>query len=268
MAAPKAGPWIAGTVAASLTVGLAGWFLVISPVFAAASETRVQAESQVDQNALTETRIVRLKEQFEQLDALRAELASARLQIPTSYDLAAYQRELSTLAVTHGVTITSLQTGLAEPVVPVGAAAPVAEAPVTEDAAATDPAAAPAADGSTTAAAPTGPAPVDSFYAVNASLNVVGTHQSVLAFLDALQRGAQRLLLVEGLSGTALGTAESSSGRPATNPGDLELTITGYLYVLPETSVAPTVTDPAAAPPAPPALPVPDPAKNPFAPLG
>lgn len=264
MAAPKAGPWIAGTVAASLTVGLAGWFLVISPVFATASETRAQAEAQVDQNALTETRIVRLKEQFEQLDALRAQLASARLQIPTSYDLAAYQRELSTLAAMHGVTVTSLQTGLAEPIVPVGSA-PVAEVPATDDAAATDPAAAPAADGSTTAPAATGATPVDSFYAVNASLNVVGTHQSVLAFLDALQRGAQRLFLVEGISGSALGSAEPSGGRPATNPGDLELTVTGYLFVLPETAVAPTVTDPAAAPPA---LPVPDPAKNPFAPLG
>ena len=98
MSAPRSGPWIGGTVAVSLTLGLAGWFLAISPTLATASETRTAAQAQEDQNGVAEARIASLKEQFTQIDQLKAELAAMRLQIPTSYDLAAYQRELTTLA--------------------------------------------------------------------------------------------------------------------------------------------------------------------------
>lgn len=258
MAAPKAGPWIAGTVAVSLVVVLAGWFLMISPIVASASETRAQAQAQEDQNALTQVRIAALAEQFGQLDQLKAELAAMRVQIPTSYDLASYQRELSNLAATSSVTLTSVETGLATPFVPVGAAAP-APAP------AADEAAAPAAEGEAAAPAATGPVGVEGLYAMTTNLNVVGTYPNVLAFLQSLQTGSQRLFLVESLSGTALDASEASAGRPATSPGDLELAVTGSLYVLTETRAPVVAADPAAAPPV---LPVPDPAKNPFAPLG
>lgn len=261
MSAPRSGPWIGGTVAVSLTLGLAGWFLAISPTLATASETRTAAQAQEDQNGVAEARIASLKEQFTQIDQLKAELAAMRLQIPTSYDLAAYQRELTTLAGNHSVVITSLQTGPAMPVT-VAAAEPAA-APA-EDAESTGSTAEAGTDAAATPApaAPSGPV---GFYAMSTSLNIVGSYQNVLGFLSSLQTGSQRLLLVESLTGTALTESEAAGGRPATVLGDLELAVTGSLYVLTPSATAPPVVDPAAAPPA---LPVPDPAKNPFAPLG
>jgi hypothetical protein len=263
MSVPKAGGWIAGTVVVSLIGALAAWFLAIGPTLDAASQTRVEAQAQRDQNDITKLRIVKLKKQFADLDNLKAQLAEMQLQVPTSYDMASYQRQVAGIAATHQVVVTSMQMGLATPVV--GPVVDAAATTTTTDATATSADAATTTDGAA-AAPPVKTTGVDGFYALSTGLDVVGTYQNVLAFLQDLQTGTQRLLLVESLSGSSLTNSTASGGRPATNPGDLELVVTGSVYVLADTTPAPTVDKvPADAPPA---LPVPDAAKNPLVPLG
>ncbi len=118
-----------------------------------------------------------------------------------------------------------------------------------------------------TPVAPTGPAVIAGFAQVPITVEVVGTYANVTAFLNDVQAGTQRLLLVTGLDAKKTDAAEASGGRPATADGDLDLLISGSLYVLQDQAAAatPEVTDPA-TPPAP--LPVPPGDKNPLAPIG
>ncbi|WP_421733816.1 hypothetical protein [Cellulomonas sp.] len=263
MAGGKAGPWVAGTIVGALALLLAAWFLGISPTLTAAEETKAQAEAQVDQNELLTIKIAGLKKQFVNLDQYKAERAAIQLQIPTTMQLADYQRQLATIAGAHQVTLVNLSVSSSLPVVPEGAvvAAPVVPADGTTD---------PAVDAAPVAAAPTGPAPIPGLSQIPVSLQVVGTYANVLAFLQDAQTGTTRILFVSGLDGVSQGQADEGNGLPATAPGDLSLTITASLYVLqpdPAIVVSAAPGDPAAAPAAPPVLPVPPADKNPFVPL-
>lgn len=256
----KTGGWIAGTVIVSLLLGVAGWFLLISPTFAAASETRTEAEAQVAQNDLTRSRISELKAQFEQIDTLTAELEGLQAQIPTTAELAEYRRQVAASAATHSVTVVALQTSNPTAVTPPAAPAPAADAPTEEGAAAP-------ADGAATPPATADPAAVQaSLYAIPVTIDVLGSYPNVLAFLADLQSAAPRLLAVETVTATAQQAAEAGGGKPATVPGDLGVVVSGYLFALPDT--APVVPDPAATPAPVAPLPVPDPARNPMVPLG
>lgn len=255
MTGSKAGPWIGGTVVGAIVILLAAWFLGISPQMAHASDTTAQAQAQRDQNAMTETKIAALKKQFVKLDEYKAKLAAARLQLPTDLELAAYQRELATIATAHQVTVVQVSVSSSTGVVPVGAAQ--APAPAATDSATTDPSAA-------APAAPAGSAVISGFSQIPLSIEVVGTYDNVLAFLNDAQTKTTRLLLVTGLNGVGQGVSSAAGGRPATSPGDLDLVITGSLYSLTDQAApAPAATDPAAKP----ALPAPVPGKNPLTPL-
>ena len=102
---------------------------------------------------------------------------------------------------------------------------------------------------------------------MSVSMDVIGSYQHVLAFLQELQSGTQRLFLVAGLAGTARVPAAAGSGLPATNLGDVDLVVTGSLYVLVDSNAA-TVVVPAPSDVVPVPLPIPDANKNPLLPLG
>jgi len=252
MTTPKAGGWIAGTAVAALVIIVAAWFLAISPTLTTASETRTQVDTQLSQNSEAQVKIANLKTQFAKLDATKAELAALQLQIPTSADLAVYTQQLAAIAAAHSVTVIAITVSPAAPVIPF---APVA---------------APAATASGSATAdPAAPAPVAhigiaGFYSLPTTVDVIGTYPNVLAFLQDLQTGTQRLFAVSNLAGTSLTKADANSGRPAIAAGDLEIVVTGALYVFVDTAAktaAPVV------PATPLTLPVPNPATNPFKPL-
>ena len=253
MTTPKAGGWIAGTAVAALVIIVAAWFLAISPTLTTASETRTQVDTQLSQNSEAQVKIANLKTQFAKLDATKAELAALQLQIPTSADLAVYTQQLAAIAAAHSVTVIAITVSPAAPVIPF---APVA---------------APAATASGSATAdPAAPAPVAhigiaGFYSLPTTVDVIGTYPNVLAFLQDLQTGTQRLFAVSNLAGTSLTKADANSGTPAIAAGDLEIVVTGALYVFVDSAAktaAPVV------PATPLTLPVPNPATNPFKPLG
>ena len=95
-------------------------------------------------------------------------------------------------------------------------------------------------------------------------MTAVGTYDATSAFLSDLQNGTQRLFLVSSLQGTSQDDAEASGGKPATGVGDLEVIVTGYLYVLPDSLGTAAVTDPGAPAPT---LPGAVPGKNPLVPI-
>ena len=251
----KAGGWIAGTAFISILVLVAAWFLLVSPTLATAAETRASADSQLEQNGVQKIKLAKLKEQFENIDALRAELAALQVQVPSTADVSTYKRQVDAAAVARSVTIVSFQAAPA-----VGIAPPVVEAPAptTE----TEPAEGAATD--TAVVAPAPPAP--QAFVVPVVLDVIGSYENVLAFLNDLQTATPRLLLVEQIAGSAQTPTEAGGGKPQINEGDLEVVVNGSLYVLPPTPTAAPVPDPAAEP-APPAPLPPSNGRNPLLPL-
>ncbi len=277
MGASSKGTWIGGTVVIALLIVVATWFLAVSPVLAAASDTRAQAESAEAQNLVLQSQVDQLKADFARLDEYKAELASLQAQVPTDAELAAYLRELDAVAVSHSVTLADVQVqapqAVTVPVVQTQAApATTGEAVSTEAAPAPSPSAGAGSQGATDAAAAgaaTPAAPVvesvpAGFTAVPLVLTVVGTYDNVALFLDDVQNRTARLFLVASIAGTSQAESEGSGGRPATAVGDLELTITGFTYVLPDALAVPEVVDPAAPSPA---LPAQVAGKNPLVPV-
>jgi Tfp pilus assembly protein PilO len=252
--------WIGGTAFVAVLLLVAAWFLVISPVTARAAEDQMAADSQHEQNDLMELEIAKLAEQFTQLDTFRARLAELRLQMPVTGDGASISRELESLAAAAGVTITALAPSVPQVFVPAVApdATTDAAAPAAEPADAGQGADAEGVDG--TAGASADPVGIAGFYAIPISLTSVGSYESSVAFLRSVQVDASRLYLVSSINAVTQDAAGASAGRPATNAGDVEITMTGFAYILTDASMpVPDLTE--VAP-----LPVPSGETNPFQP--
>jgi hypothetical protein len=251
MAGTKKSTWIGGTVVLAVAIMALAWFLLIAPVIdetvTAASDTQV-AE---DRNTALTTQLDRLKEQFAELDSYKADLATIEGQIPATGRTSDFVRTISTLADAAGTTIVdlSVETPLAvAPAVPVAPAAEATTDPAAEGAEATE---APV-DGS--AATATGPTPIPGFVAIPVTVKALGNPVGVLNFLGALQQQSDRLFLVTALDGSGQDAADASGGRPATADGDLELSITGYIYVLQDAATVAPEDDASGEAPTPPSV--------------
>jgi Tfp pilus assembly protein PilO len=248
--------WIAGTVVLALVLLAGVWLLLIDPVMTRAAEDTAAAEQQRQQNDLLELEIVKLADDFTHLDEYKAELAALRLEMPVTGDGASISRELQALATGAGVTITSVAPSVPQVFVPAAAAAaPVADA-AAADATTTD------GTDTTGSAAPVAPSAVPGLYTVPITINTVGSYDGSVAFLRSVQSGASRLYLVSSITAQTQEAQGASGGRPATAAGDVELTITGYAYVLTDGSTPVVEPDTGAA------LPTPSGQPNPFAPVG
>lgn len=252
MGANRPTPWIVGAAFGSLAILALSWLLAISPTLSAAADSRSQAADARARNSVLQLQITKLAEQFTHLDEYKANLAALREQVPEQTDLTAINKGLSALASASGVTLTAVNpTGpmAFSPVQPSGTAAP---APATAGSAGT------ATTGTPAASAPSAP---KGFYAVPLSITMVGTYDQTMTFLSSFQTGPGRIFLATAINAAAQQPGGASGGRPAVVAGDLELTVTGYAYVMLASSAAPTATTP---PTTPPALPAPSGQKNPF----
>lgn len=273
--AAKKGTWIGGAAVASVAIIAAAWFLAVNPQMTQAADLREQTESVKSQNAALQDRIDQLKVDFTHLDEYKADLAEIRTQIPTADGLSEYLRELDAIAAANHVVVTTVSPSPAQAFVAAVKAAPAptpeatptdgaSEPTPTADATPTDdPALTDEAGTATPAPAPGAEVPAG-LADIPVSITVVGTYADTVSFVNALQTGTRRLFLVGGVTGTSQKQAEASGGRPATELGDQEMTITGFLYVLPDaTAPAP---DPSASPTPAPQLPS-APGRNPLAPV-
>lgn len=298
MGSSKTVKWVVGTAVLILLILVAAWFLMVTPKLTEASDTRAENDAALAQQDQLRTQLTTLQDQFEKIDEYRAQLDVLHTQIPAEARLAEYTRQLQDAATLTGVTIVAL-----EPMVPeafgavadttsggtepagttttdgtttdgstTGTATGDAAVGEANDTAATADSATDATTDATAdpAAAPTAtsgavlPPELAGMAAVRLSITVVGPYPSVMAFLESVQTVIPRLLLVTGFTGVSQDVADTMSGRPATNAGDLELNLQGFMYyIVPDAAATPV--DPDAEPVEPTPLPQTD--RNPFSPI-
>lgn len=241
--------WVAGTVLLAVAILALAWFVFIAPVVDETSTVASDTQTAEDRNAGLRDQLDTLKAEFADLQTARDELAVIEGQIPKTPNTSEFVRTIEGLKAAAGTNIIDVQFGTPEDVLPAGAAEDGSVAAPAEGAATEDAAAAPAADeqaaDSGAAADGTAVPVVPGFVAVPVSVTALGNPVGVLTFLDGLQQQSARLMLVTGLQGTGQKQEDATGGRPATAEGDLELVISGYIYVLEDmfTPVAPVPDD-------------------------
>lgn len=238
----KTSSWILGAAFLALVTLVGGWFLAISPALATASEAQAEEQSVQDQNFALTTKLIKLKDQFEHLDESKADIAALETQIPTTAELSTFLRTIDSFAQARGAYTVAFAAPTPVSVVPAIAVAPAeaATAATSTDAAATDTAATEtaAADAAAADAAVVDPAAavIAGFVAIPIDITMLGTVSNVTAFLTDLQTKADRLYLVTTFTGAGQDAKEATGGRPAIAQGDIELTISGFMYVLEDTT--------------------------------
>lgn len=262
----KATGWVAGTIVLVLGILAATWFLLAAPRFEAAATTMLEADNARAQNDLLNLQLAQLRADYENLDAYRAEVAELQAQIPADAQLAEYTRTVQEIADATGVFVLEVTPGAGQVFtlpVQVAAQAP-APAEGTETGSVAD-----VSEGGTAAepaapAAPAGPTVPEGMVAVPFSVKVVGTYDSTSAFLEQLQTGTDRLLLVTHVDEARQQAQEATPAQPAIADGDVELAVTGFTFVLRDlTQPVPADGEDDTAP-----APLPTGGDNPFAPLG
>ncbi|KGM14267.1 type 4a pilus biogenesis protein PilO [Cellulomonas bogoriensis] len=235
MSATKPGPWIAGAVVGAVLVLVLAWFVGIGPQLQRAGTALEEIESTRQQNDIQAQRLATLRQQFEDLDLYRAELAAIQEQIPLDDGVPDLLRELDDAADGAGVTVLNVTPGRPEEFF---AATPPEAAPAEPE-----PEGAEGDEATEPEPGATGPAPeqappsggVQGFVAIPVQITVVGTYDDTVSFVDSVQEGLTRLFVVTGLTVTGQEEAEASGGRPATEHGDAETIIDGFVYVLQST---------------------------------
>ena len=266
MAGVKRSTWIGATAFGAVVIAAVTWFVAVSPVEAHAGELRTQTDATIAKNQQLQRTVDQLKADFAKLPEYQKQLADLQVKIPTTAQLSGYLRQIDQIAVAHQVTIVNVAPGTAQAFVSAKAAPASQPAPAaTSDA---NPTIAPTAEPSSPASKP--PAVAGSevpagLVDIPLALDVVGTYDNTLAFISDLQTGTPRLFLLTSLNATAQLTDQApSGGKPQLRVGDQELTLNGFLYVLPDSSAAPTPA-PSATNPAP--LPGAVPGKDPLVPV-
>ncbi len=273
MGASKTTYWVIGAALVALAMLGGGWVLLVQPQLAAANDTRSETAAVEEQNRVQQEQVDALRVQFDNIETYKAELESLQEQMPPDDGTVEFLEAVGALAEQNGLVVTATTTAGGEPVVPLETAEAPAQPPADDSVVEAADDAAEATDEQTEATEPAGTAPapadpvtgaIEGLVSIPVSVSVLGPAESARAFADALQSGLPRLLLVEILTTVAQPEADAAEGRPATVLGDVELTISGYLFVFRD--VTPEAPEPGTDESAEPA-PLPQPSGvNPFAP--
>lgn len=261
MGSTKKSTWVGGTVVLSVLILALTWFVFIAPVVDETATAASNTEIAETRNSQLTTQLATLKEQFADLQSYKDELAAIEKQIPASHAQSDFIRLMDRLATESGTNIVDVAFDPAFDVIP-AQPAEVAPAPTeepTEEAGAGESAEAEesgdaAAD--VAPAVPDVPAVIPGFVAMPVSITVLSNTPSAINFLGELQEQSDRLFLVTAIDGKGQDAAEATEGKPAVAKGDVELVISGYLYVMQDLN--PIVEDEATEEPAPAAPPVGD----------
>ena len=239
MGTSKTAPWVFGTAILAVLMLIGAWFLAISPKLSAAADESDQTQAQQARVDQLQIQLAGLKHDFENIESFRTQLQDLQVQIPSDQQLSTLLRQVTTIATETSIVLTSVTAS--SPAAVVGTAS---------------------ADSATAATpAPATPAPAAAgFYAIPIEVVVVGTYPNIVTFLDKMQTGNPRLILVSRIDLVRQEVTGAQGGVPALAAGDIQLTFTAYAFAMPDPRqpvVAPT--------PAP--LPVPAAQPNPFLPL-
>ncbi len=192
--------WSAGAALVGVLLVVGSWFLMISPQRSEASSLRDQVVQQEAFNEQVKLKTQELKAQFASLPARQAQLAEIRQQMPSNPALPSLVRDLSKYADQAGVTLVSV--------------APNSPAPLGASSTTTVP-------GSANAA----------IQQIQTTVVATGSYAELTLYLQKLQVQMRRAVLVNNI---ALG--KSTSEGAAT--GDLQMTLTGQVFVLDTTAAA------------------------------
>jgi len=239
----KAASWTAATVVFALILMVGSWFLLISPKLDEAAEVEASTEDVQSRNDLLVIQNARLAADFARLDEYRASIAAIRVKLPAAAELSELTRTLDELAEDHELTIVALAPST--PVfVPSTADTESGAAPAPTDDLGEESSEGDESDGSTPPPAaevdpllpsrlPSLPTvSVSGLVAVPVSATLVGTLEDVEGLLADLQTSIDRTFLVTSLNFVRQDENEEAAGRPATELGDVEVVLSGYVYVL------------------------------------
>ena len=200
--------WTILTVVAVIVVFAAGWFLLVKPQKAKATNLRSQAATQQQANQVLLSQIARLQAEEKSLPQQQAALRKFTSQVPDNAAEPTIIRQLSAAATGSGVDLVSMTPGVASPVVSATTAA---------------------AAGSTSL---TAPASTGQLVQLPISIGITGTFPNVEMFFQSLEK-LPRALLVSGWSmcpvapgaaGAAAGGSTATCTAP-TIPADKSLPI-------------------------------------------
>lgn len=219
----KTRQWAMLTAVACLAVLAAGWFLVIKPQRAHASDLRAQAATVQSQAQDLRSQVAQLQQQQKDLPAQQKLLSQIATKIPDNPALPALIRQLSAAADGAGVNLVSLAPG--QPTVAQAAPGVSTSSSSTSSS-------------STSAAAVTPP-----LAGISLTVQVQGSYFNVEQFFSAVE-GLNRAMLVTGFgltpaSGSAGGAA---TGPDALPPGTLNAQITAQVFESPQVAPAATTT--------------------------
>ncbi len=176
--------WLIGGGLVAFLMILIGFFLVISPQRSETSKVDSQVKEARLQNVVLQHRIDSLRQQNKDLAKYRADLATAKLALPSTSGVSDFLRSLQALGTKTGTNVTSLTVGQ-----PVDASAVLnAAAPNVTGAKPAAPAA--------PAAVPAGSAPVATVYGLAISAQVSGSPVALNKFLQELQQVQPRAVLI------------------------------------------------------------------------
>lgn len=209
--------WVAGALFAMVVIVGGGWLIGVAPELAALATANQNRASVELANAKNQTLLIRLKRDYQNIDALKKELDSLRAAVPASAEISTFVTALNALANSRQVTVKSISVNDAKPYTPV-AEAPASTPDKAPGAAVTNP--------KITAA---------NFIVIPVQFSVAGDYAKVLDFVNDVQTGS-RLFFVSTLSITGSTTATGAVNREkksvATTPEKVDSTIGGFLYVL------------------------------------
>jgi Tfp pilus assembly protein PilO len=190
---------IIGLLVIVVIVGV-GWSLGISPKLAEADATVAQQRVVETQNMAQEAALVVLREQFAQLEVLRADYGTLQISIPGSTKGDEFIDQLKAAADATGVIILSVSLGEPQAYVPSGEAA----APESSD---TEPAAGATDAGATGSGVVSGATTLTgTLFTVGIVVSVAGPSENIYNFVAAMQEGS-RLFMVNDTTFSAVGEA-------------------------------------------------------------
>jgi hypothetical protein len=194
--------WLVAAALVSILIAAVGWLFFISPKLSATSSLRDQTQQERDQESVLLAKSARLKKQYENIDALRSELATTIAGLPGDSGLPALTTQLATAAAAHNVQLTSIV---------IGSIAPVS-----------------ATSGASGATATTGSA-AGSIFKIPVTIVSGGTLPNELAFLKDIENGARTATVGSTQFGVATGGTVASIDNGTT------LTVQVSVYSAPQT---------------------------------
>ncbi|WP_019137114.1 hypothetical protein [Cellulomonas massiliensis] len=236
----KATTWVGGAVFVALVLAVLAWFVQIGPTLDQASVAAKAADDAEAHNVVLTRQLTELKKQSLKLDVFKADLRDLQRQVPADAQLSQFLRQVDGFAEDADVFVRAVNASPATAVVPAELPEAPADAPA-GDASEPSPSPSPSAEGATpTAPKSTDPADaqIPGFVAVPVDITVHGSFEQVKSFVKLVQNGPRPFLLIGMKAEGLLPTTQTGEGERPIKEGDLEMTVSGYVYTYVDTTAA------------------------------